>query len=54
VSTGAFGGEHCQKCDVVRIVEVEHVEGRGPGWKCHACGWWNWLKPVRADDQATA
>ena len=50
MSVGTFGGEYCQKCKTVRIVQIEytHFEDRVVGaWTCHACGQWNWLEKLK-------
>lgn len=32
----------CEKCHSGRSAPIETVSGKGRGWKCSACGWWNW------------
>jgi hypothetical protein len=34
----------CESCHAVSArVRIETVSGRGEGWKCPLCRWWNWL-----------
>lgn len=40
---GGDTAEPCRSCGKPKgDIPTEHVDERGPGWKCK-CGWWNWL-----------
>ena len=39
-------GPVCEQCGrPLGATRVETVDGRGSGWKCERCRWWNWLLP---------
>ena len=43
------GNQPCGRCGKPQgSTLTEHVDGRGPGWKCD-CGWWTWLTGNKAD-----
>jgi len=46
-------GPKCKKCRHNLWPRFENVDGRGPGFKCSVCSWWNWLREPHADVAGT-